>query len=325
VTIALERLEVADLDLATAGELAAIDNAALAAVPLRRHTAETFLLDCQDREGEGPDVGLWLARDAGRVVGYAALTLNRVENLDGAKILGAVHPGRQGRGIGRSLLEAAEAATDRPRLRAPTWDGTPGMVALPRLGYTRGLTHEVRRVSVRSAQPIELVRAAEEASRDYELEQFAGPCPDRLLADLVPLREGINDAPDTGDFEAYSAERIRGLEASLARRRRTPYTIVARHRASGDPAGITMLCVHELRPEIAEQEDTSVLGAHRGHRLGLRLKLAMLAWIRGERPDVEVTDTWNASGNAPMIAINDALGCRVVAETVRFVKDRGAS
>jgi RimJ/RimL family protein N-acetyltransferase len=97
---------------------------------------------------------------------------------------------------------------------------------------------------------------------------------------------------------------------------------VARHRATGEAAGITMVCVHELRPTIAAQEDTSVLAAHRGHRLGLRLKLAMLDWLRAERPDVQSVDTWNVPGNAPMIAINDALGCRKVAETVAFRKVR---
>ncbi len=137
---------------------------------------------------------------------------------------------------------------------------------------------------------------------------------------LVPLREAINDSPGEGEFEAYSPERIRGYERSLELRRQTPYTIVARHRATGAPAGITMLCVHELRPAIAAQEDTSVLAAHRGHRLGLRMKLAMLDWLRLERPDVESVDTWNAPGNAPMIAINEALGCRKVAEAVRFTK-----
>jgi GNAT superfamily N-acetyltransferase len=322
MTVEIERVDVADLDLEIAGDVAAIDNAALDGVPLRHHTAETVLLDCRDRDGEGPDAGFWLARDGGRPVGYAALTLNLFENLDGAKILGAVHPEHQRRGTGRRLLAAAEAATDRPRLRAPAWDGTAGMQALPRLGYTAGFAHDVRRVSVRDAQPRTLVAAAEEASADYELERFAGPVPESLLAELVPLREAINDAPGEGEFEAYSAERIRGYERSLAGRRQTPYTIVARHRPTGDPAGITMLCVHELRPAIAAQEDTSVLAPHRGHRLGLRMKLAMLDWLRAERPDVESADTWNADGNAPMIAINQALGCRLVARTVRFTKTR---
>jgi GNAT superfamily N-acetyltransferase len=322
VSLAITRMDVGDLDLATAEALAVIDNAAHDGVTLRRHTGETFLLDCRDREGEGPDVGVWLAHDDDQLVGYAALTLNRFENLDGAKILGAVHPDHQRRGVGRVLMAAAEAATDRPRLRAPTWVGTAGTEALPRLGYTRGLSHEVRRVSVRDAQPDALVAAADEAGAAYDLERFVGAAPAELLDDLVPLREGINDSPGEDEFEAYSHERIRGYEESLAGRRWTTYTVIARHRATREPAGITMLCVHELRPEIAAQEDTSVLPAHRGHRLGLRMKLAMLAWLREERPDVESADTWNASGNAPMIAINDALGCRLVAETIRFTKDR---
>ena len=83
-------------------------------------------------------------------------------------------------------------------------------------------------------------------------------------------------------------------------------------------------CVHELRPAVAAQADTSVVAGHRGHRLGLRMKLAMIDWLRDERPEVEVVDTWNAAGNAPMIAINDALGCTVVAETISFRRDRSA-
>jgi len=47
VSAELTRVDVADLDLATAGELAAVDNAALDGVPLRHHTAETFLLQCR--------------------------------------------------------------------------------------------------------------------------------------------------------------------------------------------------------------------------------------------------------------------------------------
>jgi len=318
----VERVDVADLDRATAEALAAIDNAALDGIPLRQHTAETFLLECRDRGGEGPDHGFWLARVDGELVGYAALTLNRYENLDGAKILGAVHPEHQHRGIGRELMRAAESATDRSSLRAPAWAGTAGEVAMPRLGYAARGSHEVRRLAVHEPQPDDLVAAAEEASSDYDLERYVGPCPDDLLADMQVLREAINDAPGESEFEAFPPERIRGYEDTLARQRQTPYTIVARHRPTGEVAGLTLLCVHELRPEIAAQEDTSVLRPHRGHRLGLRLKLAMLAWLDVDRPDVRHTDTWNVPGNAPMIAVNDALGCRVVAETIAFRRQR---
>jgi GNAT superfamily N-acetyltransferase/RimJ/RimL family protein N-acetyltransferase len=322
VSVTIERIPVADLDLDTAGVLAAIDNAALERTVRRHHTARTFLLECRDYGTEGPLEGLWLARQDGLLVGYAGLTLNLFENLDGAKILGAVHPHHQGHGIGRALMEAAEAATDRPRLRAPAWAGTAGERAVPRLGYAREGSHEVRRLSLRTAQPGELVAGAAAAAAAYDLEGFTGPCPEELIGDMQRLREVINDAPEPGDYEVFSPERIRNTERWLADQEQTPYTIVARHRATGDAAGVTIVCVHELRPAIAAQEDTSVVAAHRGHRLGLRLKLSMLEWLRAERPDVECVDTWNVPGNAPMIAINDALGCVVVAETIAFRKQR---
>ncbi len=318
----LERISVADLDLATAGELAAIDNAALEDTVRRHHTARTFLLECRDYGTEGPLEGLWLARRDGRLVGYAGLTLNLFENLAGAKILGAVHPEHQRHGIGRALMAAAEEGTDRPRLRAPAWAGTSGEHAVPRMGYTRQGSHQVRRLSLRSPQPADLVAETERAGAAYDLERFVGPCPEELLGDLQVLREVINDAPEPGEYEVFTPERIRRTEAWLADQEQTPYTIVARHRASGEPAGLTITCVHELRPTIAAQEDTSVVATHRGHRLGLRLKLAMLEWLGEERADVEMVDTWNVPGNAPMIAINDALGSWVVAETIAFRKDR---
>jgi RimJ/RimL family protein N-acetyltransferase len=322
MSLDLQRLAVSELGLDLAGELAAISNDALESVPLRRHTADTFRLECLDHGSEGPLEGLWVARLDGSTVGYAGLHLNRYENLDGAKISGAVHPRHQRRGVGRALVGAAEAATDRPRLRAPVWAGTTGERAMPALGYTARGSHEVRRVSLREAPPAGLRASAEAASAAYDLERYAGPCPEALLPEMQVLRETINDAPEPGDFEAYPPERIRRYEESLAFQRQTPYTIVARHRDTGKAAGLTIVCVHESRPEIAAQEDTSVVAAHRGHRLGLRMKLAMLDWLRAERPDVESVDTWNAPGNAPMIAINDALGCRVVAETLAFRKER---
>lgn len=320
----LTRISVDRLDDDLAEALAAIDNAALDGVPLRHHTGRTFRLECQDRYGEGPDEALWVAHADDQVVGYAALSLNRFANLDGAKVLGAVHPDHQRRGIGRALMLAAESDTDRPRLRAPAWVGTAGEHAVPAMGYQRSHSHQVRRLDLHAPLSPDLVAAAEEASRDYDLERIAGPCPDDLLGDMQVLREAINDAPGPGEHETFPPDRIRGEEASLARSHQTAYTVVARHRASGEPAGLSFVCVHELRPEIAAQEDTSVVRGHRGHRLGLRMKLDLLDWLRAERDDVESVDTWNAPENAPMIAINDALGCRVVAETVRFTKTRAA-
>ena len=53
---------------------------------------------------------------------------------------------------------------------------------------------------------------------------------------------------------------------------------------------------------------TIVDPAHRGHRLGLALKIAThdLAWRR--TPELESVDTSNAEVNTQMNAVNEALG-----------------
>ena len=139
---------------------------------------------------------------------------------------------------------------------------------------------------------------------------------------MVVLREAINDAPDAHEYKAYPVERIEAYERELADREQTQYTIIARHVGSGEPCGITMLCVDETAPALAHQEDTSVVRAHRGHRLGLRLKLTMADWLNAERPDVLAVDTWNAEDNAPMITVNQALGMRVVASNSVYRRAR---
>ena len=104
----------------------------------------------------------------------------------------------------------------------------------------------------------------------------------------------------------------------MARRRETVYRVLARHVPSGDLAGMSVLCVDEFAPSVAFQEDTSVVTAHRGHRLGLLLKTDMLRWIADLRPEVSATLTWNAIDNHHMIAVNERLGCRVVAQHVGY-------
>ena len=56
--------------------------------------------------------------------------------------------------------------------------------------------------------------------------------------------------------------------------------------------------------------------AHRGHRLGLVLKIAMLYWLREEEPQLRIVDTWNAASNAHMIRVNEMLGYQVMAEAI---------
>ncbi len=271
----VERVDTDALDLGLATELAALVVAAREDVPVARPTGASYLLD-STLSDEPPDAR-WLVRDAGVLVGFAEVTEPVHEYADAAFLSGAVHPDRQRAGIGRALLDEIVRTTARPILRARAWRGTAGARALPALGFRRVMTHGIRRLDL--TDPAGRLRRPSGRARPrperFELVRRVGPTPVDGLAEMQVLREAINDAPDAHEFEAYPPDRVAAYEESLVARRQTQLTIVARDRATGEPAGLTMVCVPELAPEIAAQEDTSVLRAHRGHGLGLLLKLEM--------------------------------------------------
>jgi hypothetical protein len=60
----------------------------------------------------------------------------------------------------------------------------------------------------------------------------------------------------------------------------------------------------------AGQGDTIVEPAHRGHRLGMLVKLANLERVRRDSPELTAIDTYNADSNPWMVSINEAMGYR---------------
>jgi hypothetical protein len=93
--------------------------------------------------------------------------------------------------------------------------------------------------------------------------------------------------------------------------------VAARHDASGELGGLTQVEVGTESPEWAFQALTAVSRAHRGHRLGLRLKLAMLELLARQEPQVTHLLTGNAETNKHMISINEELGYYVVGKPAR--------
>ena len=87
--------------------------------------------------------------------------------------------------------------------------------------------------------------------------------------------------------------------------------IAARHDATGVLVGYTALGIVP-GTDIARQGDTVVEVAHRNRGIGRSLKARMLLRLLDERPDVHRIRTDNAASNAPMLAINNALGFRTV-------------
>jgi RimJ/RimL family protein N-acetyltransferase len=72
-----------------------------------------------------------------------------------------------------------------------------------------------------------------------------------------------------------------------------------------------VLLVDPAHPEWGFQGDTGVLRHHRGHRLGMLVKTAMLEWLATEEPRLRRIETGNAASNNYMISINERLGFTV--------------
>ena len=138
--------------------------------------------------------------------------------------------------------------------------------------------------------------------------------PQDLLDAYVDAVAAINDAPldDLAlDDEVHDGGRIRQYERCQELSGYRLYRVLARHRVSGAIAGHTVVAVRGDRPQLGDQHDTTVVGAHRGHRLGLLLKAEMMLWLREDEPQLRTIVTGNAASNKHMIQINEQLGYRV--------------
>ncbi|MFC5677545.1 GNAT family N-acetyltransferase [Aeromicrobium endophyticum] len=156
----------------------------------------------------------------------------------------------------------------------------------------------------------------------YALETWRGACPDEWVDEYADLRRMLTSEAPSGDAgledEHWDAARVRKDEADLVRVRREMQVVVAR-AAGGGLAGHTQLAFAGDGVEVY-QWDTLVRREHRGHGLGLAMKIrAMQAsadLLEGRR---RVT-TENAASNQHMIAVNERLGFRQTAWTGEYVR-----
>ncbi len=323
----ITRVDPMDVDLDLADRLAAIDAAsqARAGLEIRPPHGPGRLTYLQHGNDGRPVDGLWVARTDGDEIGWALADLPWRDNLGMAGVRGAVHPDHRNAGVGARLLDEAvafAAGQGRGALHSGAFVGTDGPPFLEHRGFTSEGQHvyAIRRLDLHAGSWDRLYEEAASAAADYELVHVVGPTPDALLDAMVGLHDALNDAPlDEGTEPwVWDADRVRAYDDRMTKRRQTTYRVLARHVPTGGWAGMSLLCVDEFAPSVAGQEDTSVVRAHRGHRLGLLMKADMNRWLAEQRPEVVATETWNATDNHHMIAVNERLGCRVVAHQAGY-------
>jgi RimJ/RimL family protein N-acetyltransferase len=263
----------------------------------------------------------------GAAVALGEYAVSAYDNLHLAWLAVEVHPEHRRRGHGTAMLDALCARArgeGRTTVGANGWDSSSTSAFAAARGFEQKSIAVRRRQTVADLDWAALDRLYDEArphASSYELLRQLGPTPEDQLEATAVMVAAINDAP-TDDLdledEVFTPERVRAYDEAQAARGQLVHIVVARHLGTGALAGETTVVVDQERPHLAEQHDTSVVRAHRGHRLGLLLKLEMMRWLRETQPQVATVDTWNAESNDHMIAVNEALGYRITGRALAF-------
>jgi GNAT superfamily N-acetyltransferase len=284
----------------------------------------------------------YAGRVEGEVVAVGVLVVPLLENLTAASVEVAVAPAHQRRGHGRAMLahvERAAATAGRNRLTTEIGfryehgtsghegDGSRDVAFAEAAGFRLGISDVQRWLDVPVADALLDELAAEAASRHdgYELRSWAGPVPDELAQGWVELDGSLMTEAPMGEMEHeemnVDVARLREQEESIARQQRTTY-----HSVALDGSGAVVaysLIVQGDAATTAYQWGTLVRRDHRGHRLGLAVKVANQRLLQRERSDTVRVSTWNAEVNDHMIGVNERMGFYPVSRMGEFQKKTG--
>jgi GNAT superfamily N-acetyltransferase len=261
----------------------------------------------------------------------AMVALPLLDNLDKANLFVWVAPSRRRQGIGGALLEhlvSTSVRGGRTTMLASSWlpqdarDDHPYRLFAHKHGFAPANT-EIRRTLELPVPNDRLLALAAEAHAhhpDYRIQTYVDDVPSELLSSYCHLRNQVAlDAP-TGDVElearALTPEIVLQRQAIAKEQGRTTYLAFA-----VDPPGEAVAYTSLVAPGqdvYVYQSGTLVRRDHRGHRLGLAVKVANLISLQQHSSGHRFVNTENADDNGLMVQINEKLGFRPVEVLVDF-------
>ena len=289
---------------------------------------EEIRVSMADPDGRRFRLG-WSGSVGDRVVATGWLQGSTVDNTDFAEVQVCCAPADRGRGYAAAMLAHVEErarALGRSRLLAEVvWpvsmgasgDGSTDLAWARRQGFELGLVDVQRRLAVPVDPALLDALAAEAAPHHaaYQLRSFTGPVPDDLVEGWAALTATLMTEAPMGEIEREVESADVGLfraeEELLARQRRVKVSTGAL-APNGELVAYTDLVLTEHESERAYQWGTLVRPDHRGHRLGLAVKVANVRRLQESQPQIRTVVTYNAEVNAPMVAVNERLGFRPV-------------
>jgi len=283
---------------------------------------------------ENQPTRLFVARDGERMVGTARYEIESGDDPQTAWLMVDVLPGAREAGIGSALSEKLSAIARADGIRkAIVYAVSPygaGEVIVPPTGFgsvprdnpeVRFLLQKGYRLEQvvrgsRLALPVDvsaqLGERVADAGDDYALRSWVDRTPERWHAEMASLRQPMSVDDSSAGLEepedVWSVERLIEHEERLAASPRTLVTAAVEHVPTGTIAGFSTLSVPSELDRTISQEDTLVRREHRGHRLGMLLKLANLAEVQRLSPGHPAIITFNAEENRHMLDVNEAVG-----------------
>jgi GNAT superfamily N-acetyltransferase len=280
---------------------------------------------------------LLVVRADGAIVAYGRFVTKTGEDADTCWLDARVLPDYQRQGIGRMLAERLEGiARNAGMVRAILYGVSapgPGERLIPGTGVgsvprdnrevrfllARGWTLEQVERASRLALPVDpeelatrLIDAATASGPDYRVHEWIVPTPERWREDLALLYTRMStDAPQGALDEPedpWTLERLDERERTTSEGPVQLLTVAVEHVPTGRLAGFTQLNVPRQPGSVVTQWDTIVLKEHRGHGLGMLIKLANFDHLQRVSPGHPSILTWNAEENRPMLDVNEAVG-----------------
>lgn len=321
---------VRPLDLADDAEIAAAHAARVASCRYQRPWAKTWSLRemaVQLRsENSVERLEPYVALVDGHVAGMALLWFPLLDNTHFTWAEVDVDPAWRHRGAGTALAErlaertaAAGRRTVLVEVNVPDdeRENHPHVRFARRHGYSYANT-EVRRILDLPLDPARLeALAAGTAPRHegYRVESFVGGLPEELRESYCACWNQLAvDAP-TGEIdfeeEALSPQTYAEELGRLEQQGRTMLHTVA-IAPGGEVVAYNDLVVSADDPDEVMQWGTLVRREHRGHRLGMAVKVRGLQELARFAPQARRIQTCNAEQNAHMVGVNLELGFRKV-------------
>jgi GNAT superfamily N-acetyltransferase len=291
------------------------------------------------RETTHKRIERYVAHLDGEVAGYLTVELPLRENLDNAEASLTVAPAYRRRGLGRALhtyLLERLRALGRKRyfsMAVETLPGGPlrdesGCRFATAVGAQSALTEVRRRLDLATVDEQSLAAlhdGAADRATGYRLVTWRDHTPEEYAADAGYLDGRLTSDAPMGDLQWEPPEmdvaRLREREKTIVACRWQVYSVGAVHEQTGRLVALTALGRQESSPWHAFQWITLVEPSHRGHRLGMLVKLENLRFARAHEPELRMVDTWNAAVNEHMISINEAMGFRPVDRWVNWQQE----